>query len=192
MRKIRFNGGRTQREAGGWVLCLSLVEGFEEAAFALLDDLRTGKIFEATCKRWHEARSLSANAYCWALCGEIARELSQRKDKPISKEDIYLEAIRRVGPFQTVSVAAEALDSLARHWQATGTGWMCDVIGPGAKYGQLDVIMYYGSSSYDREEMGRLIDDLVADAQALGIDTRPPEEIDRLKSLWGKESEETQ
>ena len=47
-----------------------------------------------------------------------------------------------------------------------------------------DVCLYYGSSTYDRAEMARLLDDLIEDAQALGIETKSPEEVDRLLSLW--------
>ena len=32
--------------------------------------------------------------------------------------------------------------------------------------------------------MGRLLDDLIEDAEALGIETKSPEEVDRLLSLW--------
>lgn len=46
------------------------------------------------------------------------------------------------------------------------------------------VCLYYGSSTYDRAEMARLLDDLIEDAEALGIETKSPEEVDRLLSLW--------
>ena len=53
-----------------------------------------------------------------------------------------------------------------------------------SSYKLQDVCAYYGSSTYDRAEMGRLLDDLIEDAEALGIETKSPEEVDRLLSLW--------
>jgi low affinity Fe/Cu permease len=47
------------------------------------------------------------------------------------------------------------------------------------------VILYYGSSSYDTAQMSALIDSLVQDAQALGIETRSPNEIQALLDEYG-------
>ena len=53
------------------------------------------------------------------------------------------------------------------------------------------MIEYYkifkGSSEFDSREMSIFIDGVVSEAQELGIDTRTPEEIANLKSLWGNE-----
>ena len=43
---------------------------------------------------------------------------------------------------------------------------------------------YYGSSTFDTEEMSRLINAIVEDCKELGIETRTPEEIENLLSLW--------
>ena len=40
------------------------------------------------------------------------------------------------------------------------------------------------SSEYDTREMAIFIDGIVSEAQALGIDTRTPEELAEMKSLW--------
>ena len=44
--------------------------------------------------------------------------------------------------------------------------------------------VYKGSSEYDTREMAIFIDGIVSEAQTLGIDTRTPEELAEIKSLW--------
>ena len=45
--------------------------------------------------------------------------------------------------------------------------------------------VYKGSSEFDSREMSILIDGIVSEAKALGIDTETPDEIAKMKSLWG-------
>ena len=42
-----------------------------------------------------------------------------------------------------------------------------------------------GSHTYDTKEMSRLIDGTVEEAKELGIETMTPDQIERMKSLWG-------
>ena len=46
---------------------------------------------------------------------------------------------------------------------------------------------YYGSHTYDTEEMSRLIDGVVTECRELGIETLPPDELKRMKEQWGVE-----
>ena len=48
------------------------------------------------------------------------------------------------------------------------------------------IIAYYGSSCYDTKAMSVLIDYIVDDAKAIGVETLTPEEIEGLKEGWGK------
>lgn len=183
MIEIRFNGGRFSCEREGLFLCLKILPSYESAAYRLLDMLNGEKPFTAACKPFRERRSLSANAYCWALCEKIAVEASSA-NAPVSKEDVYREAIRRVGTFQIVRIPAQAVEAFCEHWQRNGVGWIAEPLGHCTGDDYDDVCAYYGSSTYDRAEMARLLDDLIEDAEALGIETRTPEEVDRLLSLW--------
>lgn len=148
-----------------------------------LDMLNGEKPFTAACKPFRKRRSLSANAYCWVLCEKIAIETST-SNVCITKEDVYREAIRRVGVFQIVRVATAAVAYTCEHWQRSGLGWIAEPMGHCTGDDYDDVCLYYGSSTYDRAEMARLLDDLIEDAEALGIETKSPEEVDRLLSLW--------
>ena len=46
--------------------------------------------------------------------------------------------------------------------------------------------VYKGSSEFTKEEMAIFLDGVVSEAKDLGIDTRTPDEIANLKSLWGE------
>jgi len=47
-----------------------------------------------------------------------------------------------------------------------------------------NLYIYYGSSDFDTRQMAMLIDGLIQDARALGIETRPEEEIRSLLEEW--------
>lgn len=183
MIEIRFNGGRFSREREGLFLCLKILPAYESAAYRLLDMLNGEKPFTAACKPFIAHRSLSANAYCWVLCEKIAIETST-SNVCVTKEDVYREAIRRVGTFNIVQILATAVESFCDHLQRNGIGWIAEPLGHRTGDDYDEVCAYYGSSTYDRAEMARLLDDLIEDAEALGIETKSPEEVDRLLSLW--------
>ena len=60
-----------------------------------------------------------------------------------------------------------------------GLGWQTDTM-PSKHQGYTRVILYYGSSTYDKAQMGRLIDLIVQDCTSIGIEVKPQEEIDSL------------
>ena len=47
--------------------------------------------------------------------------------------------------------------------------------------------LYYGSSSFNTKQMSRLIDGVVQDCKACGIETKPQQEIDSLLKEWEEE-----
>ena len=46
--------------------------------------------------------------------------------------------------------------------------------------------VYKGSSEFTKEEMAIFLDGVVAEAKDLNIDVRTPDEIAKLKNLWGE------
>lgn len=125
--------------------------------------------------RYRKKRSLDANAYAWVLIDKLAEATGE--DKAI----VYRHAIKSIGGVSDiVAVTDEAVDKFRRNWEKQGLGWQTDIFD--SKDGYKRVIVYYGSSTYDTKQMSQLIDNLVQDAQALGIETLPPAELARLKS----------
>jgi hypothetical protein len=133
------------------------------------------KVFEI--KEHKLKRSLNANAYCWVLMNKIADAIKS------TKEEVYREYIKNKGIFRLITMNKEATDTFIRVWQEKGLGWICDT--SESKYeGMVDVVAYYGTSSYNTKQMANFIDYVVDEAKNLGIETLPPDEIERLKSLW--------
>ena len=47
-----------------------------------------------------------------------------------------------------------------------------------------NVTVYYGSSVYDTKQMSTLIDNIVQDCKAMGIETLPPEKLKMMITAW--------
>ena len=124
-------------------------------------------------------RSLDANAYFWVLCDKLAEATGQ------SKTDIYRASIREIGGVSdTVCVQDRAVDKLVQGWGKNGIGWLAET-SPSKLPGCTNVTLYYGSSTYDRKQMSRLIDSIVQDCKAVGVETMTPVELARLTAAWG-------
>lgn len=63
--------------------------------------------------------------------------------------------------------------------ESIGLAWFTEIVDI-APNNKVVVNAYYGSSSYNSKQMSKLIDDLVQDCQAVGIETKPIEEINAL------------
>lgn len=123
-------------------------------------------------------RSLDANAYFFVLADKLSEKLN------IPKEEIYRNCIKEIGGVsEIVCVRNDAVGKLCEGWRHNGLGWQTDTI-PSKIEGCTNVVLYYGSSTYDTEQMSRLIDIVVQDCKAVGIDTKTPDEIANMLSLW--------
>lgn len=124
-------------------------------------------------------RSLDANAYCWVLCDKIASATGT------TKEEVYKSHIRDVGVFTDLCLAEEACDFYITVWSEKGIGWFAEEL-PNCKIPKCrKVRSYYGSSVYDTKQMARLIDNIIYEAKQIGgIETLPPDEIERMKASW--------
>ena len=178
MRQLRFKEARLQREFdGGTVLQLRLSPESVNPARGLIDEM-DGREYVAEMKRYHGRRSLDANAYCWSLIGELAEKLG------VDRAEIYRAHIREIGGnSEIVCVRERAAEKLRQAWEGRGLGWVTDQM-ESKLPGCVNVVLYYGSSVYDAAQMSRLIDNIVQDCRAQGIDTRTPEEIARMKEEW--------
>lgn len=128
---------------------------------------------------WREKRSLSANAYAWALLGKLSAALH------LPPEEIYRQLIPDVGGnYTAVTVDLTGLNKLRETWGNNGKGWLVDVIGAGVKPGTVDVALYYGSSVYDTAQMARLIDLIVDECRENGIEYLPPDQLAAMLEAW--------
>ena len=125
-------------------------------------------------------RSLDANAFCWWLCTEIAKAVG------ITKEEVYRDAIKAVGEYTPLPIKEAAVDEFKRVWAGHGTGWLVDVVDDSKLPGYKLCFAYHGSSVYDVSAMKRLLDSLVQDAEAVGVEVMSERERSLLLEEWGK------
>ena len=138
-------------------------------------------VFQLEIKRYREKRSNDANSYMWVLCDEIAKKIGQNT----TKEEVYRQAVRQVGIFDILPLKKEAVARFTECWRKNGVGWVCENTGKSKMPGYVNIIAYYGSSTYNTQEMSRLINYVVEEAKDLGIETLPPKELEALKRSWG-------
>lgn len=138
-----------------------------------LFDQDKNKKFEI--KEYHKKRSLNANAYAWALIGKIADVLRS------SKDEIYLEMLKKYGQSEIVSVLSDInVTGYFKYFEEIATMQL-----QGKNFTHYKV--FKGSSEYDSREMAVLIDGIISEAKELGIETLPNDEIERIKKLWGND-----
>ena len=142
-----------------------------------LEDVEPGE-YDLELEKTRKKRSLDANGYMWQLIDKIADKTRKKRG------DIYRNAIRENGVFDDLAVINKAVERFADKWSRKGIGWFTD-LEPSKISGCTKVRAYYGSSTYDTKEMSRLIDAVVQDAEAVGIETMTPLELEHLKSQWG-------
>lgn len=138
-----------------------------------------GKPQRVKLTSWREKRSRTANAYAWELLGKLSERLH------IPPEEIYRGLVKDVGGnYTTVSVNVEALKELKEMWASHGIGWFAELLGAGGRPGMVDVILYYGSSSYDTAQMARLIDLIIQECRGNGVEYLPPDKLEQLLGSW--------
>ena len=138
-----------------------------------------GEALSLVLSKFRQKRSLNANNYAWVLLQKLAEERGQ------TKEEVYREFIKQYGIFRPVTVNKEAAETLEYIWQKNGLGWVVEETGRTDK--SVDLLMYYGSSTYNTRQMSRLLDAIVDDCKQCGIETLPPEQIEEMKRTWERE-----
>lgn len=135
-------------------------------------------------KRHREKRSLDANAYYWLLVGKI------RKATGDSNNRIHNMMLDRYGELERMPDGSlipfcirDDIDHLEfpyPHLKPTQK-----TLSKGDKLFR----WYYqikGSSEYNTAEMSHLIDGIVSECKEMGIETIPPEELERMMEAYGK------
>lgn len=159
---------------GAW-LSLKVNELAPARAFVLG---KKNRLYDCEVKEHREKRSLDANAYCWVLIDKLAQATG------IPKTELYRNAIKEIGGVSSVVCVQErAADRLTKGWECNGIGWFSER-SESRIQGCVNVTLYYGSSTYDTHQMSRLIDNIVEDCKAVGVETLTPEKLSALKEGW--------
>lgn len=125
-----------------------------------------------------EKRSKDANGLMWALCGEISDAVG------IPSVEVYRNAIREIGVYKDFEWTVNEAKTLRTAWSRLGIGWVTEQLDFTPDGETLVVRCWYGSSTYNTKQMSRLIDNLIQDAEALGLPTPDSERIESLLKEW--------
>ena len=129
-----------------------------------LDGL-TDKPLTVTVKEFRQKRSLSQNSYLWVLLDKLGAKLNR------SREELYKMYVKGYGVVELLPIKTEAVAEFNRRWGKQGLGWFTEDLGESKLNGYTRLAAYYGSSTYNTQEMTRLIDAVVYDCHEQGIDT---------------------
>lgn len=157
----------------GIVLTIGLNNTYSKQVEQLVNGFNTQKEYEI--REAKQKRSLNSNSYMWTLADKLAEKLHS------TKEEIYRIAVANVGVFTEIKVAdVEAAKRFKQIWQHNGVGWLTKTIN------ETTIQAYYGSSTYNTQEMARLIDFLQDECKRQGIEVRPQWEVDAMLTEWDK------
>lgn len=155
---------------------------FEKLGRAV-NELVDNKVYQVEIRERNKKRSLDANAYAWVLLDKLAEKTG------ISKIEIYRDIIKNVGGNSVTGCFLEKdYANISKDWQRNGIGWICESM-PSKLENCITVIFYEGSSVYDTRQMSRFINLIIQECEQQEIETKTPEEISNLLSLWGSENE---
>lgn len=178
--EARFEGAKLlAQEDGFWLAVKPLSEDMTRVRRWLMEK-HTG-VQTLTVKKYRRKRSLTANAYAWVLLDKLAEATGA------PKEEVYRRTIREMGGVsELLAIREEAVSQFIRSWGEGHIGQFCEDLGVHSTGYRL-LRCYYGSSTYDTAQMARLIDALVQDCEALGIDTMSDQERSLLLERWDAE-----
>lgn len=141
--------------------------------FKLMMDELNDKTLSIEVKPYRAKRSLNANNYAWKIITEIANIVRA------SKDEIYLKMLKRYGQSDLISVLSHIpVEHYFKYYEEAGESEL-----NGKMFTHYRV--YKGSSEFDSREMSIFIDGVVSEAKELGIQTETPDELAKMKSLWG-------
>ena len=118
-------------------------------------------------------RSLDSNSYMWVILSKIAEVVGS------SKDEVYEECLQKYGYLDedaVITVKAECdISRIDGHWRF--------LKGNGSFKAYIRII---GTSEYDPRRMNHFLDQVIIEAQELGIETDTPEQIEEYKRLYEK------
>ena len=151
----------------GWLM----IKTSPPEALKQLYGIKVGKDYDI--KPHVEKRSRNANAYAWLLLTKLASQLG------ISKEEAYRHAVENIGgKTDVLSMRTQAVKDFTRAFMNGHIGRNVEILY--TDNDKTDVVITYGSSDFNTQQMAQFIDSIVQDCLAIGIETKTKEEIESL------------
>lgn len=150
-----------------------------DATAAQVERLK-GKELMLEAKKYRADRSIDQNAYMWELLQAIADHARDGS----SRWEHYLRCIREYGVFTTVAVPEETVEGLRPLVRVlVDRGGTVLTTESGKRIKARQVQLFKGTSKYTTEEMSNLLDRIIDECKAAGIDVMTPEEREHMRSL---------
>ena len=148
----------------------------EKSALSEIEKIQNLDKLSIEAKQYRAKRSLDANALLWACLSEIAVVL--RTDK----WNVYLTMLKRYGKYTYICVKPNIVDAVKAQWRE------CEEIGSININGQeaVQLLCYFGSSTYDTKEMSVLIDGVMSEMKEMGLQTPESKEVRRAMEEYEK------
>lgn len=174
--KGKWHGQPYHDCAGGkWLLT------FETSEAPTIYDKTKDKELNIDIKQFREGRSKDANALLWACIGEIAVAL--RTDK----WSVYLLMLKRYGQYTYICVPPQAVDMVKRQWREVEEIGDIKINGRDA----IQLLCYYGSSTYDTKQFSALLDGVISEMQEIGLEMPTSEEMRHCLEEWERKSQKS-
>ena len=142
----------------------------EPADIEKLFDLKLDIKLEKAKKK----RSLDAHAMLWACLSEIAGATG------MPNWDAYLHELKRYGKYTHILVKEEALEDIKSLWRETEE--------VGKRGNMVELICFFGSSTYNSTEFSKLLEGVISDMKDLGL--VPPPSSDMRRAIEELEARE--
>lgn len=152
------------------------------AARNMVDEFRNHEKLTIKVAKFKKKRSLDANAYFHLLVNKIARNMLVSDDEVKRRLVKSYGTLARdedgnlIGAMLPASVDVDKFYPYTRNYK---TEWR-----DGKEY--TCYLFYERTRDLDTAQMAHLIEGTVEEAKALGIETRPKEEIESMLSQWRK------
>lgn len=147
----------------------------EPSAAQAVNEIKDCEKLSIRAVKHREKRSLDSNAYAWVLMQKIAEAINS------DKWAVYLVMLQKYSrEFTFVICKEKAIDKLKELYRTCVD--LGEVNVNGTTGHQMQV--FFGSSTFDTKAMSVFIDGIVSECKDLGIETLPPDELERMKSAW--------
>ena len=146
-----------------------------------LEEIENASELDLELTEHKEKRRINANNYFWVMLQKLC------ENRKLDTIEEYKKRVKELGIFRIMSTEKENVKKIKKIWEEKGTAWLVEEFDTEYK-GDVEfkiLHLYYGSSSFDKKQMSRLIDGVVQDCRAIGIETKTEAEIKSLLESWG-------
>lgn len=172
-----LNPRLTHEYGRGWVLCFDVDSESTGLAKMVVDKYKDGYV-DLSVDKWSDKRSLQANAYFHVLVNSIAKETKS------SEDDVKKMLVRQYGTYARGKDGKYAAVKVPKNTDIEQFYPYYRFIGEDEN-GLYMYLFYKRTRDLNKEEMSRLIEGTVSEAQALKIETMTPDELARMMNRYG-------